>query len=85
MEKPALELKILGPGCMNCRKLAENAEAAARELDLAFRMEKVTDIQEMMSYGIRRTPTLVVNGKVAVEGRVPPPQELMSILAQQIA
>lgn len=80
-----LEFKILGPGCINCRKLAENTEAAARELELPFQMEKVTDVKEMMSYGIRRTPALVVNGKVVVEGRVPPPQELMSILAQQIA
>lgn len=80
-----LEFKILGPGCINCKKLAENTEAAARELELAFQMEKVTDVKNMMSYGIRRTPALVVNGKVVVEGRVPPPQELMSILAQQIA
>lgn len=80
-----LEFKILGPGCINCRKLAENTEAAARELELPFQMEKVTDVKDMMSYGIRRTPALVVNGKVVVEGRVPPPQELMSILAQQIA
>lgn len=85
MEKIAVQLKILGPGCINCRRLAENAEAASRELELAFEMEKVTDVRQMMSYGIRRTPALVVNGKVAVEGRVPPPEELMSILAQQIA
>jgi len=39
----------------------------------------------MMSYGIRRTPALVVDGKVVVEGRVPPPDELMSVLAQQMA
>lgn len=85
MGQKALELKILRPGCMNCKRLAENAEAAARELEAAFEMEKVTDVRQMVSYGIRRTPALVVNGKVAVEGRVPPPQELMSILAQAMA
>ncbi len=80
-----LEFKILGPGCPNCKRPAENTEAAAREMDLSFRLEKVTDVRNMMSYGIRRTPALAVNGKVVVEGRVPPPRELMSILAQQIA
>lgn len=80
-----IELKILGPGCMNCKRLAENAEAAARNLEVPYQLEKVTDIKEMMSYGIRRTPALVVDGKVAVEGRVPPPDELMSVLAQHLA
>ncbi|MGQ9918515.1 MAG: thioredoxin family protein [Bryobacteraceae bacterium] len=85
MEQKTVQLKILGPGCMNCKKLAQNTEAAAREMELAYEIEKVTDIRQMMSYGIRRTPGLVVNGKLVVEGRVPAPQELMSILAQQLA
>lgn len=81
----SLELKILGPGCRNCQRLAENVEAAAKNLEVGYRLEKVTDIKEMMSYGIRRTPALVVDGKVVVEGRAPPPDELMSVLAQQMA
>lgn len=85
MEQKTVQLKILGPGCINCKKLAENAEAAAKEMEVTYEMEKVTDIRQMMSYGIRRTPGLVVNGKLVVEGRVPAPQELMSILAQQLA
>lgn len=85
MEQKKVQLKILGPGCINCKKLAENAEAAAKEMEVTYEMEKVTDIRQMMSYGIRRTPGLVVNGKLVVEGRVPAPQELMSILAQQLA
>ncbi len=85
MQDTRFQIKILGPGCINCRRLAENAEAAARELNVVFELEKVTDITQMMSYGIRRTPALVVNGKVAVQGRVPPPHELMAILAQEMA
>ncbi len=85
MAATPLQFKILGPGCINCKRLAENTEAAAREMELAYELEKITDIKQMMSFGIRRTPALVVNGKVVVEGRVPPPQELMSVLAQQMA
>ncbi len=85
MATVTVQLKILGPGCTNCKRLAANAEAAAREMELAYELEKVTDIGRMIGYGIRRTPALVINDKVAVEGRVPSPEELMSILAQHTA
>jgi small redox-active disulfide protein 2 len=77
--------QILGPGCINCRKLAENTEAAARELGVAYELAKVTDIAAMTGFGIRRTPALVADGEVVVQGRVPNVDEMMSLLAQQMA
>ena len=77
-----MEFQILGPGCVNCRKLAENTEAAAKELGVPYELSKVTDIAAMTGFGISRTPALVADGKIVVQGRVPGIDELMSLLAQ---
>lgn len=75
------ELKILGTGCPKCKKLAENTEAAAKELGIEYEMSKVTDISEIMKYGVMMTPALVVNGDVKVVGKVPEPAEIKQLLA----
>ena len=64
------KIQILGTGCPKCRKLAENAEAAAKELAIEYQIEKVTDINEMMKFGVMVTPALVINGQVKVTGKV---------------
>ncbi|UCG49302.1 MAG: TM0996/MTH895 family glutaredoxin-like protein, partial [Phycisphaerales bacterium] len=64
------KIQILGTGCPKCRKLAENAEAAARELAIEYQIEKVTDINEMMKFGVMVTPALAVDGQVKVTGKV---------------
>jgi len=73
-------LQILGTGCPKCRKLAENAEAAARRLGISYRMEKVTDIRKIMDFGVMMTPALAVDGAVKCAGKVPPPDEIERIL-----
>jgi small redox-active disulfide protein 2 len=73
-------IQILGPGCPKCKKLAENTEAAVKELELEFEMEKVTDINEIMKFGVMITPALVVDGEVKVVGKVPAPDEIKQIL-----
>jgi len=73
-------LQILGTGCPKCRKLAENAEAAARHLGISYRMEKVTDIRKIMDFGVMMTPALAVDGTVKVAGKVPSPDEIERIL-----
>jgi len=65
-----ITIQILGTGCPKCKKLAANAEAAARELQLEFELEKVTDINEIMRFGVMMTPSLVVDGKVISTGKV---------------
>lgn len=65
-----IKIEILGSGCLKCRQLAEQAEIAAGELGLEYRIEKVTDIRRIAEYGIMLTPGLVVDGEVKSFGRV---------------
>ncbi|HID21149.1 MAG TPA: thioredoxin family protein [Planctomycetaceae bacterium] len=74
-------IKVLGPGCANCRKLAENVRKAVEELQVPARVEKVTDIGAMTTYGILMTPALVVDEQVKLSGRVPSVEELKELLA----
>jgi small redox-active disulfide protein 2 len=74
------KIQILGTGCPKCKKMAENAEAAAKELELEFELEKVADINEMMKFGVMITPALVVDGEVKVVGKVPSPDEIKQML-----
>ncbi len=75
------KIQILGTGCPKCKKLAENAEAAAKELGIEFEIEKVTDINEIMKFGVMMTPALVVDGELKVVGKVPSPDEINQMLA----
>lgn len=74
------KIQILGTGCPKCKQLAENAESAAKTLGLEYELEKVTDINEIMNFGIMMTPGLAVDGKVKVSGKVPSPEQIMTLL-----
>ena len=74
------KIQILGTGCPKCTKLAENAEAAAQELGGEFEIEKVTEINEIMKFGVMLTPALAVDGRVKVVGKVPSPDEIKQML-----
>jgi small redox-active disulfide protein 2 len=73
-------IQILGPGCPKCRKLTENAEMAAKELGVEYSLEKVTDINEIMKFGVMLTPALVVDGEVKSVGKVVSPEEIKKML-----
>jgi small redox-active disulfide protein 2 len=75
------KIQILGTGCPKCKKMAENAEAAAKELEIEFEIEKVSDINEIMKFGVMMTPALVMDGEVKVVGKVPSPEEIRKMLA----
>jgi small redox-active disulfide protein 2 len=75
------KIRILGPGCPKCKKLAEIAETAARELGIDYEMEKVTDINSIMGFGVMITPALVVDSHVKVSGKVPKVEEIKKMLA----
>jgi small redox-active disulfide protein 2 len=75
------KLQILGTGCPKCKKLAENTETAAKELGLDYAMEKVTDLNAIMAFGVMMTPALAVDGVVKVVGKVPEPAEIVKLLA----
>jgi small redox-active disulfide protein 2 len=66
-----MEIKILGPGCPKCGEVEKRVKNALAELAIVADVEKITDIQRMMSYGILATPGLVIDGKVKSSGRIP--------------
>ena len=73
-------IQILGTGCPKCKKLAENAEAAAKALGLEYTIEKVTDINAIMKFGVMLTPALVVDGQVKAAGKVPDVEAIQAML-----
>lgn len=81
MSGPDKLIQVLGPGCPKCQKLAENARAAAAELGLQAQVEKITDINVMMNFGVMMTPALVVDGEVKAAGKVLSVEEIKQLLA----
>jgi len=77
-----MKLEILGTGCPKCKKLAEVAEKAAKEIGRPYELVKVTEIEKIMQYGVMMTPALLVDGKVKVVGRVPSLEEAKTLLTQ---
>ena len=75
------KLQILGTGCPKCKKLAENTEAAAKAMGIEYTLEKVTDIKEIMKFGVMMTPALVVDGVVKLVGKAPDPEANKNLLA----
>lgn len=73
-------IQVLGTGCPKCKKLAEAAELAAFEMGIEYELEKVTDLNDIMSFGVMMTPALVVNGEVKVAGKVPSSADMKVLL-----
>ncbi len=63
-------IKILGTGCPKCKKLEETARKAISELGIEAAIQKVTDLNEIMDYGVMMTPALVINEKVVSTGKL---------------
>ena len=66
-----MKIEVLGPGCANCKKLEQDVNAALAELEIEAEVVKVTDLNEISSYGVLMTPGLVINGKVYSSGKIP--------------
>jgi len=75
-----LEIRILGTGCPKCEKLEKETRLAAEELGLDFTIDKVTQVKDIMAYGVMITPALVVDGELKVVGKVPPREEIKALL-----
>jgi len=75
-----LKIQILGTGCAKCKKLAETAETAAKELGLDYELVKVTEIDDILDFGIMATPGLAVDGKVLSAGKVPTVEQARALL-----
>jgi len=77
-----MNIKILGTGCLNCQKLEKNTKEALAGLKMEATVEKVTDMEKIMSYGIMSTPALVIDGTVLATGMVPSISEIKEIIEQ---
>lgn len=74
------KLQILGTGCSKCKVLAEQTEKAAKTLGVEFVLEKVTDIEKIVAFGVMATPALAVDGVVKVSGRLPSLEEIKTMI-----
>ena len=79
-----MEIKVLGPGCANCHTMEELAKKAVNELGIEAKVEKISDIQEIMKYTMS-TPGLVVNGKLKHSGKPLPNIEKVKTLIKEEA
>ncbi len=75
-------IRVLGSGCVNCKKLEENAKKAVEGLGINATIEKVQDFKEIMKYGVMKTPALVVDEKVVVMGKVAKVDEIRKHLSK---
>ena len=80
-----MEIKILGTGCPNCKRLEKNAREALARMAVEGTVTKVTEMQEIMTYEILSTPGLVIDGKVVSSGRVPAVAEISSMIATALS
>ncbi len=79
-----MEIKVLGPGCPNCKNLEKLVKQTVADLQIDAVVTKEEDIVKIMGYGIMRTPGLVIDDKVVMSGRLPTAQELREIIQKNI-
>lgn len=75
-----MRVQVLGSGCANCQRLAENVRVALDLVGLAADVEKVEDVAAIVAHGVTATPALAVDGRVLVSGRVPSPRQIEALL-----
>jgi len=75
-----MTIKVLGPGCVNCRTLESRTRDALSQLGIAASLEKVEDYKLIATYGIMRTPGLVIDEKVVISGQVPTVERIKELL-----
>jgi small redox-active disulfide protein 2 len=80
-----MEIKILGGGCANCKRLEKITRQVLGELGVEASVTKVTDLSDIMAYDILTTPGLVIDGKVASSGRVPSKAEVTSLITTALS
>lgn len=80
-----ITIKILGPGCANCRRLEEQSRKAVQQLGIDAQIVKVSDTDAILAYDVLATPGLVINEKVVSSGRIPAPSTIMGWIKEAAA
>lgn len=73
-----LQVKVLGSGCANCKRLEQEARTALDGAQIAYELVKVTDFADIAAYGVMSTPALVMNEEVLSSGRIPKPDQIVT-------
>lgn len=79
-----MDIKIIGSGCENCGRLYDNTMAALAQLGLEADVQKVGDLMEIVKLGVMSAPSLMVDGKLLVAGRVPSQKEIVKLLEKHV-
>jgi len=77
-----MKIEVLGPGCQRCEALANAVQTAINGLNVECELKKVTDMMEIMKYGIMVTPALVFDGEVKISGKVPSVKEIQDLIRE---
>jgi small redox-active disulfide protein 2 len=75
------KLQILGTGCPKCSELATRTEQAAKDLGLDYELVKITNINDIISFGVMSTPALAVDGEVKVTGKLPDLDQIKELIS----
>jgi len=78
-----VEIKVLGTGCTRCNELEKMCYNVAAENNIDADIKKVSDLKEIMSFGIMQTPGLVINGKVKISGKLPTASTLLNWMQEK--
>ncbi|MBN2437880.1 MAG: TM0996/MTH895 family glutaredoxin-like protein [Deltaproteobacteria bacterium] len=79
-----MEIKILGPGCVNCQKVEKLVRETVAEAGVSADIEKVTDIMKIAKFGVFGTPAVVIDGQVKSVGKIPKKDEILAWLGQNV-
>ena len=79
-----INIKILGPGCQKCIEIANMIRELVAENRITVQVEKITNIDEIASFGVVSTPAIVIDGDVKCTGRVPDRDEILSWLKKEL-
>lgn len=79
-----MEIKVIGPGCKNCKSLLELVRQAVKEAGIESEIIYLTDMADIMKTGIMQTPGLMINGKIKTVGRVPGLKEIKQFISEEM-